>query len=108
MSWGWLFAGIVLEVAGTLCMKGADGFNDWRLAALMYALYALSLTSLTLAFRHLDVSLGYAVWSGGGLVLIALAGIFWFKEPATAARLLFIACILVGVVGLNLVSHHGR
>ena len=104
MSWMLLVLGIALEVAGTLCMKAADGFSHWRLAALMYLLYGLSLTALTLAFRELDVSIGYAVWSGTGLVLIVLAGIFWFREPATPARLLFITFVLIGLVGLHLVS----
>jgi small multidrug resistance pump len=104
VSWLLLVLGIAFEVAGTLCMKASHGFRDLRAAALMYVLYALSLTALTFAFKRLDVSVAYAVWSGAGLVLISTAGILWFREPATTARLLFMALIVTGLVGLNLAS----
>ncbi len=108
MTWALLALGIALEVAGTLCMKVADGFNHPRAAVLMYALYGMSLTTLTFAFRRLEVGLAYAVWSGAGLLLIATAGILWFREPATFPRLLFMALVLTGLVGLHLTSPSPR
>jgi small multidrug resistance pump len=101
-SWVLLGIGIVLEVAGTLCMKLSDGFRDLRAAGLMYVFYGLSVTMLTLAFKRLDVSVAYAVWSGAGLMLIVAAGMVWFREPATTARMVFILFILVGLLGLRL------
>jgi multidrug transporter EmrE-like cation transporter len=56
---------------------------------------------LTLAFRKLDVSIGYAVWSGA-------AGVLWFREPVMPPRVLFIGFILVGLIGLHLVSAEGQ
>jgi small multidrug resistance pump len=70
----------------------------------MYLFYGLSLTTLTFAFKRLDISVAYALWSGAGIVLIACAGIVWFHEPATVARLLFITLIVVGMLGLQLAS----
>jgi small multidrug resistance pump len=108
VSWALLGLGIAFEVAGTLCMKLSDGFRDVRAAALMYLLYGLSLTALTFAFKRLDVSVAYAVWSGTGLVLITSVGILWFREPATVARLIFIALIVTGLIGLHLVGGGGE
>ena len=104
MTWLLLALGIGLEVAGTLCMKVADGFRDGRAAILMYVLYALSLTTLTFAFERLDVGFAYAVWSGVGIILIATAGILWFQEPATIGRIVFMMLVLIGIVGLHLTS----
>ena len=103
-SWLLLALGIALEVAGTVCMKLADGFRDLRAATLMYVFYALSLTTLTFAFKRIDIGVGYAVWSGAGLALIATIGIVWFREPATTARLVFLTFILVGLLGLRLAA----
>lgn len=103
-SWVLLALGILLEVAGTLCMKASNGFGHWQLAVWMYVFYALSLTALTLAFRDLEVSIGYAVWSGAGLVLVVAVGILWFDEPASPASLLLIAFVFVGLVGLHVSS----
>jgi small multidrug resistance pump len=61
---------------------------------------------LTLSLKRLDVSLAYAIWSGAGTVLITVIGIILFKEPATVLKMLFIAMIVAGVVGLNLVTRH--
>ena len=108
MTWALLALGIALEVAGTLCMKLADGFSHPRAAFLMYVLYGISLTTLTFALRRLEIGFAYAVWSGAGLVLIATAGMVWFREPATLERLLFIALVLAGLVGLHLTSPSPR
>src|SRR5262245_565397 len=97
-SWFLLGLGIALEIAGTVCMKLADGFRDWRAAALMYVLYGLSLTTLTLAFKRLEIGVAYAVWSGAGLTAVVAIGIIWFREPATPARVLFLLFILVGLI----------
>jgi small multidrug resistance pump len=104
VSWLLLGLGVAFEVAGTLCMKASDGFRYWRTGVLMYVFYGLSLTALTFAFKRLDVSVAYALWSGAGLVLIASAGIVWFREPASLARLLFLTLILIGMLGLHLAS----
>ena len=104
MSWILLGVGIALEVAGTLCMKMSDGFSDSRATCLMYVFYALSLTTLTLAFKHIDVSVAYAVWSGAGIVLVASVGVFYFQEPMSLTRGVYIGLILVGLVGLFLAN----
>jgi small multidrug resistance pump len=101
-SWLLLGLGIALEVAGTVCMKLSNGFQDLRAAGLMYIFYALSLTTLTFAFKRIDVGVAYAVWSGAGLALIAAIGIVWFREPATTLRVVFLLFILVGLLGLRL------
>ena len=44
------------------------------------------------------------VWSGVGVVLITFIGAFYFHEQLTISRLVFIAMIVVGVVGLQVSS----
>jgi small multidrug resistance pump len=57
---------------------------------------------LTLALKRIDVSVAYAVWSGVGTALIATIGVLWFKEPATALKLVSLGLIILGVIGLNM------
>lgn len=57
---------------------------------------------LTFALRRIDVSVACAVWSGCGTALIATIGILYFRDPATAVKLISIGFIIAGVVGLNL------
>lgn len=102
MSWLYLIFAIVLEVLGTTSMKLSEGFTKTLPSIVMFVFYLLSLILLTLALKKVDVSVAYAVWSGLGTALIALIGIFYFKEPSTTIKLISIGLIITGVIGLNL------
>ncbi|HEY9844639.1 MAG TPA: multidrug efflux SMR transporter [Candidatus Caenarcaniphilales bacterium] len=104
MSWIYLVLAILLEVAGTTCMKLSQGFSRGLPSLAMVVFYGLSFATLTLVLKKIDVSIAYATWSGLGTALIATMGIFWFKEPASAAKILSLALIIFGVIGLNLSS----
>ena len=62
----------------------------------VYLLYKATLT--------LPVGIAYAVWTGLGAVGIVLAGIFFFKEPATFWRMFFLTTLIASIVGLKFVS----
>jgi small multidrug resistance pump len=102
MNWLYLILAILLEVSGTTCMKLSEGFTKLVPSILLFVFYTLSLGMLTLALKRIDVSVAYAVWSGVGTALIATIGVLWFREPATAVKLISLALIVGGVVGLNL------
>ncbi|MFA9460743.1 DMT family transporter [Thiohalorhabdus sp. Cl-TMA] len=101
-AWGFLLAAIVLEVAGTTCMKLSDGFSRPVPSVLMALLYGLSFACLTMAVKRIEIGVAYAVWAGTGTALIALVGIAFFQEMVTSLKLASIAMIILGVVGLNL------
>ena len=59
---------------------------------------------LTKALHVLPVGTAYAVWTGIGAAGSVIAGIVLFAEPASAVRLLFVAIVVVGIVGLKVTS----
>lgn len=83
-------------------MKLSRGFTRVLPTVLMFAFYGCGLSMMNLVIRRMDLSLVYAVWSGLGTAAIALIGMIWFHEPATAIRIVSIIFIIIGVVGLNL------
>ncbi len=101
-SWFYLTGAIILEVAGTSCMKLSEGFSKLIPSVLIFVFYGLSFVGLTIALKKIDVSIAYAVWAGIGTALIAVIGILYFKEPLTLVKVLSIFLIIIGVVGLNL------
>jgi small multidrug resistance pump len=101
-NWMLLLVAIAFEVAGTTTMKLSRGFTRLIPTILMFAFYGCGLTLMNLVIRRMDLSLVYAVWSGLGTAAIALIGILWFHEPATALRIVSIVFIILGVIGLNL------
>ncbi|HEY5764386.1 MAG TPA: multidrug efflux SMR transporter [Nitrospiria bacterium] len=102
--WAWLAAAILFEVGGTTSMKLSQGFTRSVPSTLMFVLYALSFSALTIAVERISISTAYAIWSGIGTALITSIGILHFREPATLLRMMFILLIIGGVVGLHLTS----
>lgn len=62
----------------------------------MYLLYRATLT--------LPIGTAYAVWTGIGAVGTVIAGILFFREPATFWRLFFITTLIASIAGLKLVQ----
>lgn len=105
MAWIYLLIAILFEVSGTTCMKLSDGFRNPIPSVAIFVFYGLSIVFLTIAVRTLDISIAYSIWAALGTVLIATIGFLYFAETMNTARVLFIFCILFGVVGLRLTSH---
>lgn len=101
MHWLYLILAIVMEVLGITSMKLSEGFTKIVPSVLLFIFYGLCFSCLILAIKKIDISVAYGVWSGLGTALIALIGIYWFKEPVTAIKLTSLALIIVGVIGLN-------
>lgn len=104
MSWLFLVLAILFEISGTTSMKLSEGFTRPLPSVLVFVLYSASLSFLVLALKTIDLSVAYAIWSAVGTALIATIGMIWFREPATALKLLSLALIIAGVVGLHLSS----
>ncbi|WMW67365.1 quaternary ammonium compound efflux SMR transporter SugE [Nitratidesulfovibrio liaohensis] len=104
-SWAALFGAGLFEVGWAVGLKYTRGFTRPIPSALTVAAMAVSLYLLAVALRHLPLGTAYAVWTGVGTVGTALLGIVLFGEPATAARLGCILCIVAGIAGLKLLAN---
>jgi small multidrug resistance pump len=106
ISWFILIIAIVLEVSGTISMKLSEGFTKVGPVIAMFIFYAMGLSLLALALKRIDISVAYAVWSGLGTALITLIGVLWFREPTSVIKIISVAFIIIGVIGLNLENGH--
>ncbi len=103
-AWAILSGAILFEVAGTTCMRLSEGFTRITPSVLIFVFYAISFVLNTLIIKTLGLSVVYAVWSGVGTVLTALIGYLYFKEPATALKMISAGLIVIGVFGLHSAS----
>jgi quaternary ammonium compound-resistance protein SugE len=60
---------------------------------------------LSKASQTLPIGTAYAVWVGIGAFGAAVLGIFLFNESASAARLAFLALLVVLIVGLKITAN---
>jgi quaternary ammonium compound-resistance protein SugE len=102
MAWVALVAAGLFETGFAVFLKQSHGFRElWP--TLGFATCALtSFGLLTLALRHLEVGPAYAVWTGIGAAGTAAFGMIWLGDSVSTLKLMSIALILAGVVGLNL------
>jgi len=63
-----------------------------------------SVALLGLAVRTLPLGTAYAIWTGIGAAGTVVAGIVLFSEPANAGRLACVGLIILGIVGLKLLT----
>lgn len=104
-AWWILLVAGVLEIVWALTMKASEGFSKWHFTAVTIAAAWASFVLLGLSLKALPVGTAYAAWTGIGAVGTAAFGMLIFHEPATVARLGFIALIVAGIVGLKVTAN---
>ncbi|MFO0926789.1 MAG: quaternary ammonium compound efflux SMR transporter SugE [Gemmataceae bacterium] len=106
MEWIYLLVAGLLEVGWAVGMKYTDGFTRPLPTVVTVVGMIASVFFLALAVQTIPLGTGYAVWTGIGAVGTVLLGIVLFGESAAGPRLIFIAIILLGIVGLKVTSGH--
>ena len=104
MAWALLSVAGILEIAFAFAMKSSEGFTRLVPALFTVAAGLSSVVLLSLSLRTLPMGTGYAVWTGIGAAGTAIVGMLVLGDSAAPMRLLCIALILAGVIGLKLVT----
>lgn len=104
MAWILLVLAGLFEVGWAIGLKYTDGFSRlWPTVGTVAAMI-VSLWLLGIAMKSLPVGTAYSIWVGVGAVGTVILGIVLLGEPANAGRLVSIALIVAGIVGLKLAT----
>lgn len=104
MQWITLVVAGLFEIGWAVGLKYTEGFTRiWPTVATLLSM-AVSLGLLGIAMKSLPVGTAYSVWVGVGAAGTVIFGMVLFGEPATPGRLMSLACIVVGIIGLKLAS----
>jgi quaternary ammonium compound-resistance protein SugE len=102
MAWILVIVAGLLETGFAICLKMSNGLSR-PLPTLGFSLFALgSFGLLTLALRRLEVGPAYAVWTGIGAAGTVIFGMLFLNEGTSLAKIVSVALIVAGVIGLNL------
>jgi quaternary ammonium compound-resistance protein SugE len=104
MAWLILFVAGVCEVIWAVCAKHSQGFTRLWPSVWTIVFNIISVVLLMFAMRRLPLGTAYACWTGIGAVGTVAYGIWRLNEPKDAPRLICIALIVVGIVGLNMLT----
>lgn len=101
-----LAGAILAEVLGTTAMKYSDGFSRLWPSLMTGIGYLVAFVLLAQTLKSMAVGTAYAIWAGAGTAAIAAIGIVFIGEAVTAAKIIGIVLVIVGVVVLNLGGVH--
>jgi quaternary ammonium compound-resistance protein SugE len=104
MAWILLVLAGLFEVGWAIGLKYTDGFTRFWPSLWTVLAMVLSMWLLAIAMRSLPIGTAYSVWVGVGAVGTVILGIVLLGEPATAGRLVSVALIVAGIVGLKLTT----
>ncbi|HGM9948717.1 TPA: quaternary ammonium compound efflux SMR transporter SugE [Providencia rettgeri] len=97
------FAGLC-EVVWAVGLKYTHGFTRLTPSIITIVTIITSMGLLAYAMRDLPVGTAYAIWTGIGAVGTAIVGIIFLGESANMFRLLSLALIITGLIGLKVSS----
>ena len=106
MAWVYLLIASALEILWAISLKHTDGYTKLWPSLINVVIMVANLLTLSRALKTLPIGTAYSLWTGIGAIGIVLAGIFFYGEDASPIRLGFIALIIVGIVGLKMVTAH--
>lgn len=104
MEWLYLVIAGFLEVAWAMGLKYSQGFTKILPSIFTVIGMAASFYFLSLSIKSLPLGNAYAIWTGIGTVGTVILGIILFKEPINVLRMICITFIVLGIVGLKLIS----
>ncbi len=104
MKYVYLLIAIVSEVVATSSLKASEGFTKLWPSILVVVGYALAFYFLSITVKVMPVGISYAIWSGVGIVLVTIAGIYFYKQVPDLPAIIGMALIAAGVLVINIFS----
>jgi small multidrug resistance pump len=99
-----LIVAILSEVIATTALKASDSFTKPWPSLIVVIGYGMAFYFLSLCLKMMSIGVVYAIWSGLGIVLLALIGTVVYKQTLDLAAWVGITLIVLGVVVLSLYS----
>jgi len=100
----YLIFAVAAETVGTTAIQASHQFTRFWPSVLVVVAYALSFYLLALTLRFMPVGVVYALWSGLGILFIAIIGYLVFHQKLDFAAILGMGMIVGGIAVIHLFS----
>ncbi len=104
VNWVVLFLAGLMEVGWAVSLKYTEGWTKLIPSIITAGFMVASFLLLSQVLKTLPIGTAYAVWTGIGVIGTTLLGMLLFGESREVTRLLCVLLILIGIVGLRLLS----
>ncbi|GHG94900.1 DMT family transporter [Pseudodonghicola xiamenensis] len=100
----YLILAVAAETIGTSALQASQQFSRLMPSILVVLSYAISFYLLAQVLRTMPVGIVYAIWSGLGIVFIAMIGFVVFGQKLDLPAMLGLGLIIAGIAVINLFS----
>ena len=104
MHYLYLMIAVLTETIATSSLQASQQFTRFWPSVLVVVGYGFSFYFMGLTLKFMPVGIVYALWSGLGIVLIALIGFLVFGQKLDLAAVLGLGLILSGILVIHLFS----
>lgn len=100
--WIFVLIGGLFETGWAICLKMSNGLTDliWLIPTAILLVVSVLLLNKGL-IGGISAGSGYSVWVGIGAIGSLIMGLILFDEVLSLLKVIFIAFILVGVIGIE-------
>lgn len=104
MAYFYLALAIIAEVIATSSLKASAEFTKLVPSLFVVTGYGIAFYLLTLVLRTIPIGITYAIWSGIGIILVAVASAIFYKQIPDLPAMFGMALIISGVVIIHVFS----
>jgi quaternary ammonium compound-resistance protein SugE len=104
MAWVYLFIAGIFEIVWAIGLKYTNGFTRLWPSVITVVGMIISFYYLSQATKVLPIGTAYTIWTGIGAAGAVILGIVLFNEPKTLLRLMFLAFVITGIIGLKVTA----
>ena len=105
MHYLYLFFAVLAETIGTTALQASEQFTRLWPSVLVVVAYGVSFFLLSHTLKVMPVGIVYALWSGLGIIFIAIIGFVVFGQKLDLAAVAGLGLIISGILVINLLSN---
>lgn len=103
-KWIFLAMAIFSEVVATSSLKSTEGFTNLIPSVIVLVGYSAAFYFLSLTLNEIPVGIAYAIWSGVGIVGIAIVAMIFHEQNLDAGAMIGMGLIILGIIVMRTYS----
>ena len=104
VKWTFLAMAIFSEVVATSSLKSTEGFTNLIPSVIVLVGYSAAFYFLSLTLNEIPVGIAYAIWSGVGIVGIAIVAMIFHEQNLDAGAMIGMGLIILGIIVMRTYS----
>ncbi|MFP7733382.1 DMT family transporter [Priestia aryabhattai] len=101
MGYVFLTIGLVLGIAGQMCVKLSKGFRQSFPTIGAFVLFIAGIYFISLTTNYFEMGIVFSIWAGLTIASTTLLGIYIFKESKNKRKIISVTLIITGVIILK-------